>query len=74
MHFSVVDGAVFTQLVDDQSKGEGGDVSACSVVCLHWILVYLSASLSISMVPVEILVVMPRSWKKEVFLGPRPVF
>lgn len=28
----------------------------------------------ISMVPLEILVVMPRAWKKEVFSGPRPVF
>lgn len=28
----------------------------------------------ISMVPLEILVVIPRAWKKEVFSGPRPVF
>jgi hypothetical protein len=28
----------------------------------------------ISMVPLEILVVMPKAWKKEVFSGPRPVF
>lgn len=26
------------------------------------------------MVPLEILVVIPRAWKKEVFSGPRPVF
>lgn len=26
------------------------------------------------MVPLEILVVMPKAWKKEVFSGPRPVF
>lgn len=28
----------------------------------------------ISMVPLEILVVIPKAWKKEVFSGPRPVF
>lgn len=28
----------------------------------------------ISMVPLEILVVIPRAWKKEVFSGPSPVF
>lgn len=28
----------------------------------------------ISMVPLEIFVVMPKAWKKEVFSGPRPVF
>jgi len=28
----------------------------------------------ISMVPLEIFVVIPRAWKKEVFSGPRPVF
>lgn len=26
------------------------------------------------MVPLEILVVMPRAWKKDVFSGPSPVF
>ena len=26
------------------------------------------------MAPLEILVVMPKAWKKEVFSGPRPVF
>ena len=31
-------------------------------------------SLRISMVPLEILVVIPKAWKKEVFSGPRPVF
>ncbi|OBS57727.1 hypothetical protein A6R68_11147 [Neotoma lepida] len=31
-------------------------------------------SLRISMMPLEILVVTPKAWKKEVFSGPRPVF
>ena len=32
------------------------------------------SSLRISVVPLEIFMVIPKAWKKEVFSGPRPVF
>lgn len=77
-HFRVINAAVVKHLLDDQPEGEGEMFSMfSSVASLAPTLspVFISCtSLRISMVPLEIFVVMPKAWKKEVFSGPRPVF
>lgn len=50
----------------------GEDWVSCTLDIYHSQTVFKLTK--ISMVPLEILVVIPRAWKKEVFSGPRPVF
>ena len=69
-HFRVVDAAIVKHLLDDQPEGEGGDVQ--HVQQRGFAGAHLVSGLNQlhiaqdSMVPLEILVVMPTAWKKEV--------
>ena len=77
-HFRVVEPVIVKHVLDDYLKREGGDVQHVEQYGFagsHFVSVLNSCtSLRISVVPLEILVVMPKAWKKEVFLGPRTVF
>ena len=76
--FWVANAAIVKHLMDDQPSGEGEMFSTFSSVAslaptLSLILIS-SASLRILMAPLEILMMIPKAWKKEVYSGPRSMF
>lgn len=76
--FWAANAAIAKYLMDDQPNGEGEMFSMFSRVAslaptLSPILIS-SASLRILMGPLEILMMTPKAWKKEVYSGPRSMF